>query len=54
MKRNFIALCSLPLAWGAAELNAAAQGTVFTYQGRLADNGNAANGIQPLGRQPEQ
>src|SRR5262249_35253163 len=47
MKKRF-ALLFLLLAWSMAPSVAPAQGTAFTYQGRLNDNGAAANGIYDL------
>ena len=38
----------LVLAFCAATFSAAAQGTAFTYQGRLNDGGNPANGFYDL------
>jgi len=48
MKKLLITLCSLALALPSAHLNAAPLGTAFTYQGRLTDAGNPANGRYDL------
>jgi len=48
MKKILITLCSLVLALASAHLNAAPLGTAFTYQGRLTDGANPANGTIPM------
>jgi hypothetical protein len=45
-KIKLVAICYLLSAIG---LPALAQGTAFTYQGRLQNNGNPANGTYDLG-----
>jgi hypothetical protein len=44
MKRILLTLGSLALALASAQLDAAPLGTTFTYQGRLTDGANPANG----------
>jgi hypothetical protein len=48
MKKTLITLCSLVLAFASAHLKAAPLGTAFTYQGRLNDGANPANGRYDL------
>src|ERR1044071_9913728 len=48
MKKILITLCSLVLAFASVPLNAAPLGTAFTYQGRLNDGGQPANGTYYL------
>ena len=47
VNRHFLFLCAALVVLASA-LNVSAQGTVFTYQGRLNDNGNPANGAYDL------
>ena len=51
MKNKLITLCSLVLALaGVGSIQqATAQGTAFTYQGRLTDGATAANGSYASG-----
>src|SRR5690242_1329503 len=46
MKKKFASLCSLLLML--AGVHAAPLGTAFTYQGRLDDSGQPANGVIPM------
>ncbi len=48
MKKIRITLCSLVLALASVHLNAAPLGAAFTYQGRLTDGANPANGTIPM------
>src|SRR6266550_3507881 len=48
MKRKLITLCSFVLAFASVQLSAAPLGTAFTYQGRLTDGANPANGRYDL------
>jgi len=48
MRRNLLILVTLLLAGAGSIQQGAAQGTAFTYQGRLADNGSPGTGTYEL------
>ena len=48
MKNNLLIYCVMLLAWSGGLSHALAQGTTFTYQGRLNDGANPAGGIYDL------
>ena len=48
MRGTRLACCAFCFFFGAAVSHAATVGTAFTYQGRLSDGGNPANGLYDL------
>src|SRR5882672_3459844 len=48
MKNNLLICCVVLITWSGGLSRALAQGTTFTYQGRLNDGANAASGIYDL------